>query len=339
MTEEEFKKLIKTKTDGRLFKRENTTLEFKLNFSQGSISDYAKTFCAFANNSGGVMVFGIGDNPRLPTGMTNDKFSQLEVEKVTNFLNQYYAPTIEWEPVEFEVEGKKFGVIKIQESKNKPVVCKSNTPHDAAREGDIFYRYSGRSERVKYPELRSILDATRATEQRKWVEHIQNIARIGPQNIAIVDTLKGEIEGKGDQKLLIDTKLLKDIKFVQEGKFVDKEGAPTLKLVGTITAIEKVEVEVIKNADKLKIYTLTATDLFNAVKAKYPATRQTKEYYKIISDHKIKDRKEFSDYIFRSSKQQEQYEKFGIPLKGIPSVYKPEAVDFIVDIFKKELLL
>jgi hypothetical protein len=339
MTDDEFKKLIKTKTDGRLFKRENTTLEFKLNFSQGSISDYAKTFCAFANNSGGVMVFGIGDNPRLPTGMTNDRFSQLEVEKVTNFLNQHYAPTIEWEPFEFEIEGKKFGVIKIQGSNNKPVVCKTNTPHDVAREGDIFYRYSGRSERIKYPELRSILDETRAAEQRKWVEHIQNIARIGPQNIAIVDTLRGEIEGKGNQKLLIDTKLLKDIKFVQEGKFVDKDGAPTLKLVGTITPIEKVEVEVIKNADKLKIYTLTATDLYNAVKAECPAIRQTKEYYKIIADHKIKDKKELSDFVFRSNKQQEQYEKFGILQKGITSVYKPEAVDFIVEIYKKDYLL
>lgn len=338
MTEAEFLQIIKTKADGRLFKRENTTLEFKLNFSQGSVSDYAKTFCAFANNSGGVMVFGIGDNPRLPTGMTNDRFSQLEVEKVTNFLNQHYAPIIEWETLEFEVGGKKYGVIKIQESKNKPVVCKNNTPQDVAREGDIFYRYSGRSERIKYPELRSILDETRAAEQRKWVEHIQNIARIGPQNIAILDTLKGEIEGKGDQKLLIDTKLLKDIKFVQEGKFVDKEGAPTLKLVGTITPIEKVEVEVVKNADKLKIYQLTATDLRKAVKANCPQIK-LQELYKIISDNKLKNNKAFSVFIFTSNKQQEQYEKFGILLKGIPSVYKPEAVDFIVDIFKKEFLL
>jgi len=67
----------------------------------------------------------------------------------------------------------------------------------------------------------------------------KNIAKIGPQNIAIVDTLKGEIEGKNDHKLLIDTKLIKDIKFVQEGKFVDKDGAPTLKLVGNITPVEK----------------------------------------------------------------------------------------------------
>jgi len=338
MTEVEFLKIIKTKADGRLFKRENTTLEFKLNFSQGSISDYAKTFCAFANNSGGVVIYGIGDNPRLPTGMTNDRFSQLEVEKITNFSNQHYAPIIEWEPVEFEVDGKKFGVIKIQESKNKPVVCTTNTPHEAAREGDIFYRYSGRSERIKYPELRSILDETRVSEQRKWIEHIQNIARIGPQNIALVDTLKGEIEGKGDQKLLIDGNLLKDIKFVQEGKFVDKEGAATLKLVGTITPIEKVEVEVIKNADKLKIYTLTATDLFKAIKTECPSIRQN-EYYKIIADQKIKDKKELSDYVFRSNKQQDQYEKFGILQKGITSVYKPEAVNFIAEIYNKDHLL
>ena len=335
MTEEEFIKIIKTKADGRLHKRENTMLEFKQNFSHGSISEYAKTFCAFANNSGGVVVFGITDAPRTPIGMSNDNFNKLEVEKITNFLNTHYSPMIDWDVYEFESDGKKFGVIKIHESINKPVICKSNTPKDVARESDIFYRYSGRSERIKYSELRAILDENRNIEQRKWVEHIQNIARIGPQNIAILDTLKGEIEGKGDQKLLIDTKLLKDIKFVQEGKFVDKDGAPTLKLVGTITPIEKIEVEVIKNADKLKIYTLTATDLYKAIKAERHTIKQN-EYYKIIADHKIKDKKELSDFVFRSNKQQEQYEKFGILQKGITSVYKPEAVDFIVDIYKKE---
>ena len=69
-----------------------------------------------------------------------------------------------------------------------------------------------------------------------------------------------------------------------------------------------------------------------------PAIRQTKEYYKIIADHKIKDKKELSDFVFRSNKQQEQYEKFGILQKGITSVYKPEAVDFIVEIYKKDYL-
>jgi hypothetical protein len=337
MTEDEFKKIIKTKADGRLYKRENTTLEFKENYNQGAVGHLAKTFCAFANNSGGLVVFGVSDSPRLPSGMTNDKFSNMEIEKVTNFLNQYYAPQIHWEVFEFEIDDKKFGVIKIHESQNKPVVCKSN--NDASKEGDIFYRYSARSERIKYPELRTILDETREIEQRKWVEHIQNIAKIGPQNIAIVDTLRSEIKGGNNQKLLIDNKLLKDIKLVQEGKFVEKDGAPTLKLVGTITPIEKVEVEVVKNEDKLKIYTLTATDLYSAVKVKCPAIRQNKDYYKIIADHKIKDKKELSDFIFRSNKQQEQYEKFGILQKGIASVYKPEAVDFIVEIYKKDYLL
>ncbi len=334
MTEEEFKKLIKTKADGRLHKRENTTLEFKQNYHQGSINEYAKTFCAFANHAGGLIVFGVTDTPRTPKGMSNENFSNLEVEKVTNFLNTHYAPMIDWDAYEFVIVGKKFGVIKIYESTSKPVICKNNTLKDVAREGDIFYRYSGRSERIKYPELRALLDESRDIEQRKWVEHIQNIARIGPQNIAIVDTFKGEIEGKGDQKLLIDTKLLKGIKFVQEGKFVDTDGAPTLKLVGTISPIEKVEVEVVKNADKLKIYTLTATDLYKAVKAKCPTIKQN-EYYKIIADHKIKDIKELSDYVFRSNKQQEQYEKFGIMQKGITSIYKPDAVNFISEIYQR----
>lgn len=336
MTEEEFIKIIKTKADGRLHKHENTMLEFKQNFSHGSISEYAKTFCAFANNSGGVIVFGITDAPRTPIGMSNDNFNKLEVEKVTNFLNTHYSPMIDWHVYEFENDGKKFGVIKIHESINKPVICKSNTPKDVARESDIFYRYCGRSERIKYSELRSILDENRNLEQKKWVEHIQNIARIGPQNVVTIDTLRGEITGDNNQKLIIDKKLLKDIKLVQEGNFVEKEGAPTLQLIGSISPIEIIEKEIIKNKDKLKTYTLTATDLYKAVKASCPAIRQNKDYYKIVVDKKIKDNKELADYVFTSNKQQVQYEKFGIVTKNVPSVYKPETVDFIVGIYKKE---
>lgn len=274
MQQSEFLEIIKQKSDGKLHKRESSTLEFKANFNQGSISEYAKTFSAFANHSGGVVVFGVSDAPRVAQGMSNPNFSNIQIEKVTNFLNVHYSPEIEWEVFDFEVDNKKFGVIKISKSLNKPVVCKNN--NDKVQEGDIFYRYSGRSEKIKYPELRVILNETREMEQRKWIDHIQSIAKIGPQNIAILDTLNGELEHKGAQKLLIDKQLLKDIKFLQEGRFVEKDGAPALKLLGSIQAIETVEV--VKNEDKLKIYTLSATELLSKVQASLPALNRNKIY-------------------------------------------------------------
>ena len=240
MRQEEFEQFIKLKPDGKLFKRESSVLEFKENFNMGAIAEYAKTFAAFANNSGGVMIFGVSDSPRLPVGMKNLNFLQIEIEKVTNFLNEHYSPEIKWNPYDFEIDGKKFGVIVINKSFRKPVICKKNSNKGVSYEGDIYYRYSGRSEKIKFPELQQILDESRINEQQIWMQHIQNIARIGPENIALIDVLRGEIEASDDKKIVIDKTLLKDIQFIQEGRFVEKDGAPALKLLGSVEGIESV---------------------------------------------------------------------------------------------------
>ena len=237
MTEKEFIEIISTNADGRLKHRENKKLEYKSNFNFGSMNEYSRTMAAFANTKGGIIVFGVTDSPRQAIGMKNDNFEKIDEEKITSFLNEHFAPEIEWEKYLFEIDGKKFGVILVNESKNKPIVCIKDTKKDKSRESDIFYRYVGRTQRIRYPELKKILDEKIENERKKWLEHIENISRIGPENIALIDILRGEIPSEGS-KILIDKKLLKEIKFIQEGKFVEKEGAPALKLIGEVEGAE-----------------------------------------------------------------------------------------------------
>lgn len=47
--------------------------------------------------------------------------------------------------------------------------------------------------KIKYPELKELLENAKEFERKKWMEHIQNIARIGPQNIALIDVYRGNI--------------------------------------------------------------------------------------------------------------------------------------------------
>lgn len=91
MTLEIFKKYIETKEDGRLKHREKKDLEFKANYNFGSIKNgkFSKSMAAFANADGGVIIFGIKDKPREPIGMSNDNFENIEIEKVTQFLNEH----------------------------------------------------------------------------------------------------------------------------------------------------------------------------------------------------------------------------------------------------------
>lgn len=242
MTLEIFKKYIETKEYGRLKHREKKDLEFKANYNFGSIKNgkFSKSIVAFANADGGIMIFGIKDRPREPIGMSNDNFENIEIEKITQFLNEHFSPEIIWNMYDFEVDGKKYGLFVIEESKNKPIMCIKNVG-DELKEGDIYYRYSARSQKIKYPELKELLENAKELERKKWMEHIQSIAKIGPQNIALIDVYRGNIENSQNKQIIIDKDLLKDIKFIQEGKFVEKEGAPTLRLMGNIEGMEGIQ--------------------------------------------------------------------------------------------------
>ena len=54
------------------------------------------------------------------------------------------------------------------------------------KEPDIYYRYIAKSERIKYPELKLLLDEIKAEERKSWMEHLEKISKIGPTNAAIL---------------------------------------------------------------------------------------------------------------------------------------------------------
>lgn len=241
MNEDFLRDLIKTDENGRILKRESKTLEFKESFNMNAIrnGDLSKSIAAFANTRGGVIIFGVTDSPRKAKGLMNTNFDDIQEEKLTELLNNQFAPELLIEAKAFDLDGKRFGAFIVKESINKPVIC---TQHGAKiKEGEIYYRYAGRSEKIKHAELLAILDEVRENERKKWMEHIQKIAQIGPQNIALIDVYRGNLLNPQNKEVILDKALLKEIKFIQEGRFVEKEGAPALKLIGQIEGMEGIQ--------------------------------------------------------------------------------------------------
>jgi hypothetical protein len=210
-----------------------------------------------ANNKGGQIVFGIQDSPHIPLGMTNTKFRECDPKDIDSMLRDYFSHEIKWTPSIKAFEGKEFGVLYVEEQEEKPIVCKK-TKSGLLREGAIYYRYRGETKEIAYPELKRILDKEREKERLFWLHNIERIALIGPRNVQILDTYKGELE-VGDQKILIDKGVLDKIKFIQEGHFTDKEGKglPTLRLIGDVKGVDT-ETMIIKPD---AIYPLTTSDL------------------------------------------------------------------------------
>lgn len=219
----------------RVISRESSSLEFKESFGWASLPKYLKTSAAYANTKGGYIVFGIANKPHRLCGLSGANlklFEDIDPEKMSRNFNDHFAPEIEWAIQEYELHGKIFGLLYIYEAANKPVACTKDAGKEL-KESDIYYRYRGRSERIKYPELRSILEAKREAEQHLWMQHLENIARIGVREAGIFDLHTGSVTGSAGS-FLIDESLLSQLSFIKEGEFSEVKGKPALKLIGHV---------------------------------------------------------------------------------------------------------
>lgn len=225
-----------------IISRESSILEFKESFGWKSLPKYLKTCAAFANAKGGYVVFGVTNRPHRLVGLSGASLASFEginPEIMTEHFNNHFSPEISWNIQEYELDGKTYGLLHVEESKSKPVVCIKDAEKEL-REGDIYYRYRGRSERIKYPELRAILDLRREKEQRLWMQHLLRIAKIGVRDAGIFSLHTGVVTG-AHGSFIIDESLLSQLSFIKEGVFSEVKGKPTLKLIGNLEPISTIQ--------------------------------------------------------------------------------------------------
>ena len=226
---------FESKSTDRLISRENSRLEFKESFNFGNIDAYAKTAAAFANAHGGYIVFGVKDSPRQLIGLHSENFENFDTAKLTNALNERFSPEIHWEPRTVRVRDQKVGILYFAEAKQKPVICTRNG--SGLQTGAIFYRYRGRSEAIKYPELRRIIEEEKTRERDLWMRQLRRMREVGVDNVGILDLHSGEVSGALGNFYISDD-LLPKLQFIREGHFVEHEGAPALRLIGDLRASE-----------------------------------------------------------------------------------------------------
>ena len=310
---------------GYLKQRESYNIEFKKAFQFGdSLAKYLKTLVGFSNNKGGEIIFGINDRPRKPIGLKNDKFENLDPVKINEFYQNYFSHEIYWGFETVEIDGYQFGRLWVEESEIKPILCKQNYK-DILKEGAIYYRYRGQTTEVKYPELQKILEEEKKKERDYWVSHIKKISEIGPRHIHLLDSYKGELHtSKG--KILIDKDIIEKLNFIKEGEFKEKEGAPTLKLIGEITGV--VDTESMPNSDDIYPYR------FEQLKEKFEVNQH--QLRAILWKLNVKGNKKYHTAIKIGKKSQthKYSEKFVNAVQSLMKRY-PNWLKQTVDEYKK----
>lgn len=229
--------MIDLNNRGQVRQRESQSLEFKESFSLGdALLEYLRTLVGMANNNGGSLVFGVSDNPRLPVGLHDDRFASLDPRNINRLLLDYFSSDIDWTTSMISLNSADLGVISVKQSLVRPIICTRSHNGKRLREGAIYYRYRGETREIKANELGALLQYERDKERRMWMEHIKSIGTIGPQAAHILDLKNNHIDF-GNAKVLIDESLVGKIKLIKEGQFTEREGAPTLRLLGDIDGV------------------------------------------------------------------------------------------------------
>lgn len=249
---------------GYLKKREGNEIEYKKSFGEDSLPKYAKTFAAFANKNGGFLIFGIEDSPHIKIGLQNNKFDKYDNAEFSKYLNDIFEPEILFEKGIIENNNLRFGYYYVKESNNKPIIAKKGAGNkQEIKEGEIYFRYNARNDKIKYPELKNIFDKNKQQFEKDWLNIITNISNIGINNINLINSKNGDTFDKNNKYLILDSKILNKMNYIKEGEFIEKNGAPTLTLKGELEINKAKILEIDKKSkfpysvsqihDKLKI--------------------------------------------------------------------------------------
>jgi hypothetical protein len=331
------KELLKVNPkNGYIFHRESKNIEYKESFNHAGWDEYLKNFAAFANNDGGYIVFGVKDRPKLPVGLNErsaQMFDDIDEEFISGEINKLFSPAIEWEKQLVEAHNTYFGIIYVHKNKIRPVIAKQD--EGAIKNGEIYYRYSGRVQKIEYGELNEIIE-NRIKENTEQIKSLLlKISEIGPSNAAVLDAERGIIEKDKDNILVIDEELVPKIKFIKEGEFSEKKGAQTLKLIGSVHPVDQVEIIKIKKQNLIEQYPYSFTEMKQKVLSQIPNAKLS-QIHKVISENNVKNNPKYSAYNFRTKAHEEQYKETGQIPSSTPSLYNDDAINFIVRRLKEQ---
>ena len=89
-----------------------------------------------------------------------------------------FSADIRWDQAAFTIDGKHFGVFQIEEAPIKPIIAKKDEGKDQTiKNGEIYYRYGGRTQKIQYAELQNIIEHRVEQNNRQWLDLVKKLAK------------------------------------------------------------------------------------------------------------------------------------------------------------------
>jgi hypothetical protein len=217
--------------------------ECKASFRLRNSHVWLRAIAALANNRGGYILFGVHDKDTTKAdgidksfavlGLTGTEFANLDPADLTSHIKAKLDPTPRVRSTVIDLGGKAIGILYVEQHPSRPVIATKQ--EGDIREGDIFFRYPGQSSRIKYADLRTMLDERDAVARQQILPMVEKLLQRGPDRVLLADLEEGVLDD-GKRPITIDKTLLDQLSFIREGEFSEVDGAPTLRLIGEIRA-------------------------------------------------------------------------------------------------------
>jgi len=229
--------LFEVRDDGFWYLRDGETSkqECKEVFDPRKMNPIVKAIAALANNKGGFIFLGVEDTQCRAVGLQGDDYSNTDIVQISQKVKTFLTPTPDFIKTDVEIGGAQIGVIYVEKYAEPPVIVSRDG--NGLDSGSILFRSPGQSAKISAGDLIILLRERDQANQLKLLKSAQRISEIGLSNSLIVDTSAGTLESE-DTRVTIDRDLADQLEFIREGEFEEIEGAPTLRLVGDVRAVD-----------------------------------------------------------------------------------------------------
>jgi hypothetical protein len=249
--------------------RESKRLELKEDFTLADLSEYTKVLASFANASGGVILFGISNAPRMIVGATG----MADEADWVNRLRDDFEPEIPIAIREYQMAALTVYAVGVDPSPNKPVICKKNRSKQITdkkgvkkdvpviHEGAIYHRYTGQTRTISFTDLQTMLAERETQYLKKMMETLQVIQKVGLENAGVVNMSAQK------SRIYMSKETAKGLTLIDKGQLVQEQGSPAYVVMGNID-LEQVVHAPLDDADK-NLPSETAKLLLPLVKKTY----------------------------------------------------------------------
>lgn len=214
---------------------ETSDQECKVEFNPRRMEPIVRAIAALANNRGGFIFIGVQNADCRVIGMPDTSFQDTDIVRITDKVKNLLTPTPVFAKEVIDIAGLAVGVVHVEKYLNPPViVCRDA---EGLEDGSILFRYPGQSGKIKFGDLLAMLRERDRAATQTLLASATRLSEIGADRALIVDTDRGELDA-GSKRIVIDRALADQLEFIREGEFEERAGAPALRLMGDVQAID-----------------------------------------------------------------------------------------------------